>query len=168
MSDYTADLEINKNKLDIEWQHQPQLYMQYAELDVLAQEERDKAIRNLGVVKAELDADIRSDPKRFGIEKATEAAIANVIINTKRYRDADAEVIEKTKRAKLLSAAVVAFEHRKRALTKLTDLWISGFYGEMTVSQDRRAELEARRTNNQLEGLARNRRRRIQVEREED
>ena len=125
---YSNDLEVNKNGLDIEWEKQPKNYMYYAEQEAFAQEVKDKAVQKQSIVRAEMDAKIRSSPEKYGIEKTTETAISNVVNNSKEYREAENDVIEATKKMRILSAAVIAFDHKKRALTKLTDLWIAGYY----------------------------------------
>ena len=63
---YTEDLNIDKDSLEIEWEKQPRLFIYWAEREVDAQEERDKAQRNMSVIKAEMDAKVRKDPEKYG------------------------------------------------------------------------------------------------------
>lgn len=134
---YTEDLNIDKDSLEIEWEKQPRLFIYWAEREVDAQEERDKAQRNMSVIKAEMDAKVRKDPEKYGIDNGIkEAAVSSAIVNSKEYKEAELKFIEATKNARLLSASVVAFDHKKRALTKLTDLWISGYYGSGGVPKE--------------------------------
>jgi hypothetical protein len=125
---YSDDLNVDVNALDKEWEKQPKYYMYYATQEAEAQEVRDKAVQRLSIVKSEMDAKVRKNPEVYGIEKVTETAISNVVNNDKEYREAENAIIEATKQMKIITAAVIAFDHKKRALTKLTDLWIAGYY----------------------------------------
>lgn len=127
--DYNEDLKINLDALEEEFQRQPALYMFWAEQEVNAQEAKDKASQRLNIVQAEMDAKVRLNPLKYGLsEKATETAIKNVIINSKEYREAEEDVIVKTKSMRIFSAAVTAMEHKKRSLTKLSDLWLGQYW----------------------------------------
>lgn len=143
MRSYKDDLRIDENNLEVEWMKQPRLYMYWAEQETAAQVERDKLQRRLTVLHAEYDAKIRAAPKTFGIEKISEPAIKNTIQKIEEYRELELSLIEANKNLKLLSAAVTAFEHKKRSLTKLTDLWIAGYYGGSKPSYGDKIEKEA-------------------------
>jgi ssRNA-specific RNase YbeY (16S rRNA maturation enzyme) len=127
---YKEDLEIDKNALDDAWQYQSILFCKWAEREVEAQFNRDKAKEQMDLVRARLDSDIRKNPKLFALEKITESAIENVILQTKEYREANNNYLNTIKEAKILSVAREAFDHRKSALTKLTDLFLSQYWAE--------------------------------------
>lgn len=148
---YSLDLEVDKNRLDVEWEKQPSNYMYYAEQEVIAAEEKDKAVQRLSIVRAEMDAKVRSSPEKYKIDKVTETAISNVVNNSEEYRKVENEVIEKTKKMKILSAAVIAFDHKKRALTKLTDLYIAGYYSSGGIP----AEMKEKVADNKSEKIRR-------------
>jgi len=135
---YKKELEIDIYNLDKELERQSVLFMKYAEAEVDASDERDRKKRALDVLRADLDKEIRSkDPKKYGIEKFTEAAIAGLILTDERYKAAELEFLEKNKRTKLLGSAKEAFEQRKRMIEKLVDLYISGVY---SVPRQRKSE----------------------------
>jgi hypothetical protein len=143
--DYREDVKPDKDNLEIEWERQPSLYMYYAEEEVIAQEEKDKAERNLAVTKAEMDAKVRSDPSRYKIEKVSESAILNVVLMSEEYRKAEERLIVAKKTARLLGHAVTAIgEQKKRALTKLSDLWIAGYYGTGGIPKEMRENINKR------------------------
>jgi hypothetical protein len=152
---YKKDLEVDKDRLDEEWERQTTLYIHWAEKEVEAQEERDKSQRRLNIIKAEMDAKVRSNPEKYGIEKISESAISHVVIQSKEYRGAELEYIESVKNAKILSAAVVAFDHKKRALTKLTDLYISGYYSKTGMPSGSREKVDEKRRAEQINKLNR-------------
>jgi hypothetical protein len=125
---YKKDLEVDKNELDVEWEKQTRLYLYWAEREADAQEERDMAIRALNVIKAQLDAQIRSDPEKYGIVKFSESAVNHAIMLSPKFEQAEKNVISSTKNARILAGVMKDFEHKKRALTELDSLWVNGYY----------------------------------------
>jgi hypothetical protein len=152
---YKEDLKFDKYSLDEEWERQPSLYMKWGEREADAQEEKDKAERALSIIKSEMDAKIRSNPEKYRIEKISESAINYAVLNSKEYREAELIFIEAKKKARLLNHAVVAFDHKKRALTKESDLWINGYYGGQGLPRNSREQMDIKRKERQLEGLNR-------------
>jgi hypothetical protein len=125
---FKEDLKIDKYSLDEEWIKQPSLFLEWAEKVVDAQTERDKTKDQLDLIKAELDAEIRADPKRFNLDKLTEAAVSNAIIQAEKFRAAQLVQFEKVRSVRVLEVAKEAFEHKKKALENLTQLYLSGYY----------------------------------------
>lgn len=126
---YEQDLAMDPHELDEEWLRQPVLYMAYSEELAKASKVYAYAKEDLDVFRAELDKRIRLDPKAHtGLDKATETAIAGAILMDKDYRERQAGLIELRYRVDILSSAVKAFEHRKKALEKEVDLCLAGYY----------------------------------------
>jgi hypothetical protein len=126
---YTEDLMIDQDQLDYEWLTQSSNYMKYQEQAIFAQTKVDKANERLGIYEAELDATIRAEAKESK-EKITEAQIKNqIIVNEERL-----ELVQEVRVAKehynILSAAVKSFDHKKKALEYLSQLWMGGYYSE--------------------------------------
>ncbi len=134
-NNYKEDLVIDQFSLDKEWRQQSLLYAHWAEKAVDASFEYDKAKERLDVTRAELDMNIRKDPLSFGIEKVTEGSIQSTIIGNAIFQEASNKLFETKRDAKLLEVARDSFEHRKRALEKLTDLFLSKYYSEPYVSE---------------------------------
>ena len=129
MTEYLDDLQLSTDSLDESWIEQPLLYAKYGELVANATEQRDNAKQNLDVVKAQKDSDIRSAPELFGFDKKpTEAAIANVVILSPEVREATQVLIDANKELNILTVAKTAFDHRKKALEGLTQLFISNYF----------------------------------------
>lgn len=126
---YDEDLKIDKDQLEIEWEKQPMIYFYWAQKEAEALEARDRANQKMNIVQAEMDAKVRSNPSDYGLnDKPTETAIKNIVTNSKEYRLVENDVIEKNKTVRVLQAAVIAFDHKKRALTKLVDLWLGSYW----------------------------------------
>lgn len=113
---------IDKDRLDEEWLAQPELYYHYAVLQADARQELEEAKSDLELVKAELADSIRTDPADYGIDKVTVDAVKDAVIQQKEYKDALAYVNEKRHALDVLSAAVVALDHRKKSLENLVYL----------------------------------------------
>lgn len=146
-------VEIDPLALDREWVNQPRLYLQFASELADANRELDEAKSNLDIVKADLDQNIRSDPEQFGLDKVTEASITSTLLTQPEYKEAMTLLIESRHKREILAAAVAALDHRKKALEKLVDLHMSGYYASPRASGDSReamSEVERKSTRRSL------------------
>jgi len=103
--------------------------MQYYEELALREKIKAKAKDNFEIVEAELDKEIRELVKKAGV-KITEAAIKAEITTHRKRKEAFDDHLEKTYAYNVLNGAVKAFEHKKKALEKLSELYIAGYYSE--------------------------------------
>ena len=134
MSEYKGDLKIDKYSLDEELVNQPSLFMKWAEEYVFALERRDKAKEKLDIVKAEIDADIRNNPKDYGFDgKVTEAGISACIIQQEGYSKVNSELIEANKEVNIYAAAKEAMGHKKSSLAKLVELYLTDYWSEVPL-----------------------------------
>jgi hypothetical protein len=125
--DYMQDLTIDKDQLDDEWLKQPSIFMLYAEQAALAEDARDRAKRSAEVIAAKADQAIREKAALEG-EKLTEAKVATRVATHPEVEEAERRVLETNKDAKILGAAVRAFDQRKKALEKLCELYTQGYF----------------------------------------
>lgn len=117
-----SDFEPDKDALDEEWVRQPELYHSYATQLADARMKLEMRKNKLEVVKAELDKEIREDPSEYGIVKVTEGAIAAIIVVNPRYVKALEKVNDGRHAVDILTAAVNALDHKKKALENLVYL----------------------------------------------
>lgn len=127
MNEYEKHLNIDENALDKEWREQPILYMQYATKLADAEATKQQQKEFLELIKAELDSEIRTEAKVKG-EKITESNIQSKILQDKMYRKELLNYNNYVFKTNILNSAVKAFEHRKKALEKLVELWIGGYF----------------------------------------
>jgi hypothetical protein len=122
--------DLDDTRLDEEWAQQSKHYYEHAlELaDARAALERAKARRDL--VAAEVDRDIRADPAKYNLEKITEPAVEKQVTLSRRYAQANEEVIEAKHTVDVLFATVEALEQRKKALEGRTSLWLGNYYSD--------------------------------------
>lgn len=126
--DYEQDLAIDPHNLAEEWLRHPMLYMKYSEELAEAGKRRDKAKETLDIGKAQLDSSIRKDPDAYNVPKVTETAVSNAILISEGYQRLSEEYNETVWEVNILSAAVRAFEQRKKALESLVQLYIAQYF----------------------------------------
>lgn len=129
-------LEIDLNNLEVEWQEQPKLFFKWARKLANARRVLDEAKAEQDLVMADLDAEIRAKPKKYGLnaEKVTEPAIKKTIMTQEEYTDAQTKVINAKHDVGLYEAGVEALNHRKRALEKEVELFGMDYFSMPRVS----------------------------------
>ena len=136
MSDYSNDVRIDTEQLDLEWVKQPQLYHKYLEEAIFARDARDRAKQRRDVVAAEVGKDIRANPSKYGLDKATETAITTLIPTAPAYKEAIETYSQACLEADLVQAAVSAIEMRKSALENLVRLHATSYFAGPTEPRD--------------------------------
>jgi hypothetical protein len=146
-NDYNQDLEIDFSRLDENWRDHSANYMQWSEKWVNAVAERDRAKENLDVVKAELDREVRDST--LG-KKPTETAITAMITMHSKHRAAVEQLNTANEKVNLLASAKSAFDHRKKALEGLTQLWVNGYWSEPKVAGELKEQVYNQKQTEQL------------------
>jgi hypothetical protein len=148
---YKEDIQIDVDQLDQEWIKQASLYQYYAKQEATALYERDQLVDTLTLVQAKLDGDIRLNFGKYGFEsKPTEAAILNSIKQNLIYTEANSLVMKASCKAKIIGGAVRAFDHKKKALEKLTDLYLSGYWAAPKIKSEAQ-EIFGKQTREDME-----------------
>lgn len=125
---YEKDIEIDGEALDQEWLEQPKLMLRYTRHLADMKKNLDDAKQELDISKAEADKKIRTNPEKYGIEKITEASVANAILNEKGYKAAYTAFLEAKYETDMAQGAVQAFEQRKSALENLVKLYGQNYF----------------------------------------
>lgn len=128
--------EIDQFRLNEEWIAQPRLYFVYAVKLADARAEHEQAKAKLDLREAELDGEIRADPEAYGIDKLSNPVVAKAIQTQKDYLDLREAMFKKKKRVEILTAAVNALDHRKKALENLVSLTLANYYAEPRVKEE--------------------------------
>jgi hypothetical protein len=135
------EYSIDPNALDTEWVRQASLYQRYSKNAAQAAYTKNR-------LESFLDRDIRENPKKYGFDsKPTEPAIANTIRG-------DKGVLRISYKHQRLQGCLKALEHKKKALEKLTELYLSGYWARpriKTEAQDLLATEANREVLNSLE-----------------
>jgi len=127
---YLEEVIIDKYDLDNEWLNQAEKFIHWGEQEAQAEYEKDRIKEKVDLTRAELSTSIREEPKKYGLEKVTEAAINEIILQSKKFQDINGEYIEAVKTAKILTIAKKGFEQRKTALEELVKLYLNGYWAD--------------------------------------
>ena len=151
--DYKTDIRMDRNQLDIEWLEQPSLYMRYAEACIESMFERDRLADLIDVTAAEVEAEVRTNPESYGIEKITEAAVKSAVVLEPRVIEAKENYNKAKKEAALLTAAERAIDRRKASLERLTDLYIAGYWSTPRITEDKKEVVSKERKEEMVSGV---------------
>lgn len=109
-------LDIDPLKLDEEWRGQPKLVYKYAKKLAKARLAVTGAKHSLELLEADLGLHIRNNPAAYSLTKITETVVATKVLQQQKYKDAQALLANAIFQQDVLSGAVSALEHRKKAL----------------------------------------------------
>ena len=133
---YEKDMTIDHSALDVEWLNQPRLMFKYSEFSALKKAEADRAKEKVDYVKAELDKEIRENPKKFGVAKITEGVVMQTIILNEKYKIANDSYIDARFEQQVSQGAVAAIEQRKSALENMVKLYGQNYFAGPSIPRD--------------------------------
>lgn len=134
--------DIDKNRLDDEWLNQPKSYFKWAVQLEDARDDLETAKSEFDVVKSEVDLAIRTDPDDYNLPKVTDKSVAAVMISQPEYKEAQQAMFEAKYRVGIVQAAVISFDHRKKALEKLVDLHGQKYFASPRASEKSKEAME--------------------------
>ncbi len=141
--DYECDIAIDSDALDVEWLQQPELMRRYSQHAAETKRELDEAKERLDVGKAKIETDIRINPEKYELAKATEGAIQSAIILQPEYQKLAKAYSDARYEHEIAGAAVRAVDQRKTALENLVRLLsLSYFAGPQTPRDLQKEALE--------------------------
>ena len=144
VEDFKRKMEVDKNMLDVQWEEHAEIYFQYVEISSACSQVIDGLKDELSVAEAEKDFKLRSNPDKYGIEKVTNDVVKAFVAKDKKLAEKRQEIQEWMYYDRILRGALTSIEHRKRALTKLSDLYIAGYYSAPKVGEPVKKETEKR------------------------
>lgn len=121
--DYDADLAIDPHQLDEEWLAQPGKFMRYSELLADAERKVKHRIENMKLVRSQLTIDAKANNP-----KATVAEIDSIVQMNDEHKAAKEAVTQAEYEASILSNAVNAFVHRRKALENMVQLYMGNYF----------------------------------------
>ena len=140
--DFKKDIKIDPLDLITEWQNQPEKFHDYKLEHAKAVKEKDiltakisRKEREIEILRAETELDVRSMPSAYGVEKVTDASCRSIVLTQQPVKDAYDHLFKlKEEMAQLdyevnaLDSAYWSFVQRKTALEKITSLYLSDYY----------------------------------------
>ena len=135
---YRNDLSIDIGMLEVHWSEHSKTYMKWAEIYAEAVSIRDRKKEEFELESARLDKAIRTSPQiTYGLpEKTTEAMISATIKQQDSYKKLSQELIDENEVVNILAGAKTAFEHRKKALEGLTQLFCASYFSKPAITQE--------------------------------
>jgi hypothetical protein len=143
--------EIDKYRLDLEWIRQPKMTRYYNEKLAKAKKRMTLAKAAVKVREAEVGKKVRVKPKKYGISKLTEAAIASTVTALVFSKDCDEymELVDAEFEVNMLIAAQETLRDRRKALEDLVALYFSGYFADpkkpKNVDKDKMKDYEESR-----------------------
>lgn len=126
---------------------QPELMYRYSRRLGDAKKDLEEAKGELKVTEAEVKKDIRTNPERYGLKRATDKAVEDEVFLHHAYQDAVTNYNRAKHRVDVLYAAVSALEHRKSALEQMVKLHGQQYFATPrlpdTMSEEARDEYDA-------------------------
>jgi hypothetical protein len=138
----TSFLEINRNRLDREWERQPMLYHEHAVNLADAKLALDDAESAFDVVRAEVMLDIYERPDAHGLDKATKDTVEAALALNKKVKAAKSAVHRAKHLVELTTAIVKGLDHKKRALESLVSLHGQDYFSEPRASAEDKKRIE--------------------------
>lgn len=126
------DLGIHPTGLHDDAKHQPDLAARAGELAAELRASAKRAKVHLEELRASTSQRVRSDPSSFGLDKATEAAIATAVTCDTAVGAAHQELISAELSSDRGAALNVAFQHRKSMIQVEVQLFLANYFGEIT------------------------------------
>lgn len=128
-------LQIDKNGLDEELRHQPELFHKVADRHAILVSLRDAAKQEIKVVEAEVDRKIRKDLESRD-QKVTEKEIESLKVQHPQVLKANDEYLDLSQKVGRWQALKEAFIQRNYVLEPMVRLFLASYYGEVTVSRN--------------------------------
>jgi hypothetical protein len=144
--EFDEDVQIDVNDLGKELYTQPSLYIKWAKIWANESHRRDFFKARLEQVKAEVELDIRDNPKEWGIEKVTEASVRALVECDEGVEKARNAFFQASRNLNNALSAKLAMEQRKSMLENIVKVYQTGYWGELPVpdKQDRASHYEER------------------------
>lgn len=143
-----VELQIDLDRLDDEWAEQSNRRYEYG-VELAEVRRRWEMSKNaLSEVESEVARDIRQRPEIYGLTKITENAVKETMPLQDKVKEAKQQVVEARYEMDLAESAVIAFDHRKKALEKEVELFLANYFGKPRASgtsQEMVANMEMQR-----------------------
>lgn len=141
---FETDVRIDVDALDVEWTRQPELVLKYGKMLAEARARSDQLKEALELAEAEVKSAIRVNPEKFGIEKVTEGAINEALLQSEKYQDALKSYQEARSEQDMLQAGMNAINAKKDALENMVRLLGQNYFAAPTVPRNISEEVRKR------------------------
>lgn len=135
----TADPEaavfaVDVANLDVEWTKQAKRYKRYADRLADAKLAMNTAKADLDLAAAEVEMQVRRNPVAFHLDKVTDKVIEACVCMHGKYKTALAAHNRARYEVDVLTGAVSALDHKKKALELLFQMWSMSYFADPKTS----------------------------------
>lgn len=142
MNENRSVVEIDENSLDKECIRLPRDYLAAATEAADSKADMDRCKARLDLIESDLSHAIRASPDKYGLDKATEAAIKEVVEGSPSFQKVQGQFIDKKHHYDIAQAVVWAIEAKKRSLTMLVDLHGMSYFSSPRVTENGKKAVE--------------------------
>lgn len=143
-------LKPDKFNLDTEWEDQPLLIYDYG-MELRDTRERAEALkRKAARLKAKIFMEMKEDPERFDLPKATDACVTAAVEWDSRYLAAQKEADEANSEYEEKKLIMEALRARRSSLEFLTQLFLAQYFARKPKIKTGAGESEADHTINAI------------------
>lgn len=169
LEELNQGLAVHTDALHLDAREQPRLAEEAGELAAEAKAAAKRAKLECDEIKAEVERAVRKDPAMYGLEKATDKPVAAAITLDKQVMAAERAVIDAQETADKVASTANAYEHRRTMLKIEVQLWLSNFYGDVTVQEHEMGQAAGQMETTRFErGQGRHRRRAVREDEDGD
>jgi len=131
------DKKIDIYNLHRENQINPSLIEKYGKKWAKARRKKKAADKNMKVVYAQKEKEVRSNPEEYDIEgKVTEAAIKTAVSLSTEYEKAYKEYLDACEQEDLMDVGRDTVGDRRAALGEETKLFLAGYYSDPIIPKE--------------------------------
>jgi len=141
-SDQEYLFDIDENDLTGEWLRHVRLYERAATDLASRRADHEQLKSEKELVVADLDHEVRRDPIKFGLEKATEKSIDNAVVRSRLYQDVQTRLLKAKHDVDIFQAKVDTLEHRKKALENMVSLFLAGYFTAPSLKKNEQAAMD--------------------------
>lgn len=140
--DFSKDVAIDEDALDVEWQRQPELLGKWGRLFADAEARVNRLDHKLDVLKADLERRIRAKPKSYGIteERVTEGIVKATVLLDSEHETQQIKLLQAQHSMAIIKSAINALYHKKDALENLVRLLGAEYFSGPVAPRDLSAE----------------------------
>lgn len=134
--EFDLDRRIDPNALDVECVRQVDAFFKWCERSIEARGEVDRLKLRLDTLLSELDLKVRKNPRKYGLDKITEASVKATVLTSPEYLEAWDKYFKARDDSALLDKAVAAMEMKKRMLESLITLHGQSYFAGPSAPRD--------------------------------
>ena len=130
------DKKVDIHNLHLEDQKQPSLVEKWGTRWAEARDKERRGKRNLEIVYAEIEKEVRSNPEDYNIEKITENAVRSAVVISKKYNDIYNEHLDSCKEVDLMGVARDTIADKRASIDGEIKLFLNSYYARNTQDSD--------------------------------